>query len=248
MIDLTGKIALVTGGSRGIGRAVCLKLAACGADVAVNFSGDVGAAETVAGEVRNMGRRATAIRADVADAASVQSMMDKVAGEFGGVDILVNNAGVNSDGLLVRMKEEDWDRVIAVNLKGTFNCSQAAAKVMMKKRSGNIINVSSVVGITGNAGQANYTAAKAGVIGLTKTCARELASRNIRVNAVAPGFIETEMTAALSEELRAQVASRIPLGYFGAADDVANCIVFLASDASGYITGQTIVVDGGMVI
>jgi 3-oxoacyl-[acyl-carrier protein] reductase len=243
---LTGKVALVTGASRGIGRAIALRLAEAGADVIVNYSGsEAAAAETVA-KVKEFGRRATMIRANVGISEEVESMFKTALDEFGRIDILVNNAGITRDNLIMRMKEEEWDDVLAVNLKGVFNCIKAATRPMMKQRSGRIINITSVVGVLGNPGQANYVAAKAGVIGLTKTTARELASRNITVNAVAPGFIDTDMTAGLPEEVKASMLAQIPLGRLGQADEVAKVVTFLASDAASYMTGQTLHVDGGM--
>lgn len=248
MLDLSGKVALVTGGSRGIGRATCLKLASYGTDIAVNYSGSDESAAAVVAELTELGRRATAVKADVSDGKSVQEMIDRTVAEMGNLHILINNAGINRDALLLRLKEDDWDGVIATNLKGTFNCIQAAARVMIKNRAGAIVNLSSVVALTGNIGQANYTAAKAGIIGLTKSAAKELAPRGIRVNAVAPGFIETDMTAALSEEIKLKVAAKIPLGGFGMPEDVANLIAFLVSDEASYITGQTIIIDGGLAM
>ncbi|MBN2908268.1 3-oxoacyl-[acyl-carrier-protein] reductase [Polycladomyces sp. WAk] len=244
---LTGKVAIVTGGSRGIGRAVSLRLAREGADVAVVFAGNREKAEAVVGEIQEMGRRSVAIQADVSQADQVDAMVKQVIEAFGRIDILVNNAGITRDNLLLRLKEEDWDAVLSTNLKGVFLCTKAVTRQMMKQRFGRIINISSVVGLIGNPGQANYVAAKAGVIGLTKTAARELASRGITVNAIAPGFIETDMTAVLGEETREQMLSQIPLGRFGSAEDVAGAVAFLASDDAAYITGQTLNVDGGMV-
>ncbi len=243
-----GRIALVTGASRGIGRAVALALAANGADVAVNYAGSTQAAETVAEEIRAMGRKALVVQADVSDAAAVQQMIADVTKEFGRIDILVNNAGITRDGLLMRMKDEDWDAVLKTNLTGVYYCTKAVVKAMMKQRYGRIINMSSVVGVTGNAGQANYAAAKAGVIGFTKATAKELASRSITVNAVAPGFIESDMTAGLPDKAKTDMAASIPLGKIGQPADVAQAVVFLASDWAGYITGQTLHVDGGMVM
>jgi len=244
---LTGKVAIVTGGSRGIGRAVSLRLAREGADVAVVFAGNREKAEAVVGEIQEMGRRSVAIQADVSQADQVDAMVKQVIEAFGRIDILVNNAGITRDNLLLRLKEEDWDAVLSTNLKGVFLCTKAVTRQMMKQRFGRIINISSVVGLIGNPGQANYVAAKAGVIGLTKTAARELASRGITVNAIAPGFIETDMTAVLGEETREQMLGQIPLGRFGSAEDVAGAVAFLASDDAAYITGQTLNVDGGMV-
>ncbi len=243
-----GRIALVTGASRGIGKAVALALAANGADVAVNYAGSAQAAEAVAEEIRAMGRRALVVQADVSDAASVQQMIEKVTAEFGRVDILVNNAGITRDGLLMRMKDEDWDAVLKTNLNGVYYCTKAVVKGMMKQRYGRIINMTSVVGVMGNAGQANYAASKAGVIGFTKSVAKELGSRGITVNALAPGYIESDMTAGLPEKVKEEMASAIPLGKMGQPADVAQAVVFLASDWAGYITGQTLHVDGGMVM
>jgi 3-oxoacyl-[acyl-carrier protein] reductase len=215
--------------------------------VAVVFAGNREKAEAVVGEIQEMGRRSVAIQADVSQAEQVDAMVKQVVEAFGRIDILVNNAGITRDNLLLRLKEEDWDAVLSTNLKGVFLCTKAVTRQMMKQRFGRIINISSVVGLIGNPGQANYVAAKAGVIGLTKTAARELASRGISVNAVAPGFIETDMTAVLGEETREQMLGQIPLGRFGSAEDVAGAVAFLASDDAAYITGQTLNVDGGMV-
>jgi len=245
---LDGKAAIVTGASRGIGRAVALALADAGADVLVNYTGNLRAAEEVAQKIGEAGRRAYICRADVAQAEEAAGLVDAALKHFGRVDILVNNAGITRDNLIMRLKDEDWERVLAVNLKGAFNCMRAVARPMLKARRGRIINISSVVGITGNAGQANYAASKAGLIGLTRSVARELGSRNITVNTVAPGFIETDMTAALPEEAREKMLARVALGRFGKPAEVAAAVVFLASDAAGYITGQTLVVDGGMVM
>ncbi len=243
---LDGKVALVTGASRGIGRAIALRLAKAGANVAVNYAGsEAAAAETVAA-IKEMGRQAVMVRANVGNAEEVNNMFKEVLDQFGQIDILVNNAGITRDNLIMRMKEEEWDEVIDINLKGVFNCIKAATRPMMKQRGGRIINITSVVGVLGNAGQANYVAAKAGVIGLTKTTARELASRNITVNAVAPGFIDTDMTAKLPEDVRSSLLNQIPLGRLGQANEIAEVVLFLASDASGYMTGQTLHVDGGM--
>ncbi|WJQ11701.1 3-oxoacyl-[acyl-carrier-protein] reductase [Geobacillus stearothermophilus] len=245
---LEGKIALVTGASRGIGRAVALELARQGANVVVNYAGSEAKANEVVEMIRSLGREAIAVQADVARAEEVERLVKTALDQFGRLDILVNNAGITRDNLLMRMKEEEWDAVINTNLKGVFLCTKAVTRPMMKQRGGRIINIASVVGVIGNPGQANYVAAKAGVIGLTKTAARELASWNITVNAVAPGFITTDMTEALSEELKGEMLKQIPLARFGEPDDVARVVAFLASDAAGYMTGQTLHVDGGMVM
>lgn len=248
MSDLAGRKALVTGGSRGIGAAICMALADAGADVAVNFPGpDVPADETVA-QVRARGRNSVAVEGDVSDAAQVEHMVAAAHEALGGLDILVNNAGITRDNLLVRMSEADWDAVLAVDLKSVFLCSQAAAKIMMKARTGAVVNIASVIGQVGNAGQVNYAAAKAGVIAITKSCAKELASRGVRVNAVAPGFIETPMTAGLPEKVREAAQAQVPLGRFGAAEDVAQAVVWLCGERASYLTGQVINVDGGMVM
>ena len=246
MQRLEGKTALVTGASRGIGAAVALRLASEGATVVVNYSGSREAALGVVEAIIAAGGRASAVQADVSDPVACTALVEGVAAEYGAIDILVNNAGITRDGLIVRMSDEDWSAVLNTNLTGVFSVTRAAAKHMMKARSGSIINMASVVGISGNAGQANYAAAKAGVIGLTKSVARELASRRVRCNAVAPGFIETDMTAALTEAQRDGVAAAIAMGRFGTANDVAAAVAFLASDDSAYITGQTLAVDGGM--
>ncbi len=244
---LKGKTALVTGGARGIGRSICEELAAAGAELAVADVQRELAEDTAAG-FRDRGIRAKAFAVDVSDCSSVDDMVRAVLAEFGKVDILVNNAGITRDSLLIRMKEEAWDLVLAVNLKGTFNCIKAVARPMMKARSGRIVNIASVVGVMGNAGQANYSASKAGVIGLTKTAAKELASRGITVNAVAPGYIETEMTRKLSDEARRAFLDLIPLSRAGQPDDVARAVRFLAGPDAAYITGQVLHVDGGMVM
>ncbi|SFS51622.1 3-oxoacyl-[acyl-carrier-protein] reductase [Marininema halotolerans] len=244
---LEEKVALVTGGSRGIGRATSLALAKAGAHVAIVYAGNQDAAEDTATAVRDLGRQALIIQADVSKAADVDRAVKETVSTWGRVDILVNNAGIARDNLLLRIKEEDWDQVVDTNLKGVFLFTKAVTRPMMKQRFGRIINMSSVVGLKGNAGQANYTAAKAGVIGLTKSVARELASRNITVNAIAPGFIETDMTEAISDEMQKSMLEQIPLARLGKPEDVAQTVVFLASDHASYITGQTINVDGGMV-
>lgn len=245
-MNLLGKTALVTGASRGIGRAVAIALAEAGADVIVNYAGSEQLASEVSEQIRTMGRQSTAIRANVGSAAEVDTMVDSIIKQHGKLDILVNNAGITRDGLIMRMKEEDFDEVININLKGVFNCIKAVTRPMMKQRSGKIINIASVVASLGNAGQANYVAAKAGVIGLTKTTARELASRGINVNAVAPGFIETDMTGKLNEEIKQSLLTQIPLARFGQAEEIAKLVLYLASDDSSYMTGQTIHLDGGM--
>ena len=245
---LDGKTALVTGASRGIGRAIALRLAAEGARVAINYAGNVKAAEEVKAAIEAAGGTAILCRADVADSAAVEAMVADVAKEFGAIDILVNNAGITRDTLLMRMKDEDFAKVLDTNLKGVFYCTKAVAKLMMKKRSGRIVNMASVVGLVGNAGQTNYAAAKAGVIGFSKSAAKELASRGITVNAVAPGFIGTDMTADLPESVKEKALSDIPLGRAGQPEDVANAVLFLASEQASYITGQVVHVDGGMVM
>ena len=245
---LDGKCALVTGASRGIGRAVALKLASEGAKVALNFAGNEAAANEVRQEIEAAGGQAILVKADVANEAAVQEMVQKTADAFGRIDILVNNAGITRDGLLARMKEEDWDAVLSTNLKGVFLTTKAVAKLMMKQRAGRIVNMASVVGVCGNAGQANYSAAKAGVIGFTKTIARELASRGVTANAVAPGFIATDMTSVLSDKAKEAALTGIPLGRMGTPEDVAAAVLFLVSDQSSYITGQVLHVDGGMVM
>jgi 3-oxoacyl-[acyl-carrier protein] reductase len=246
-MGLRDKIAIVTGGSRGIGQAAAMALANAGADVVV-ADVNLEAAEEVAAEIRNLGGKSLAVKADVADAAGAAEMVQAAINEFGKVDILVNNAGITRDTLLMRMKEEDWDAVLNVNLKGVYNCTKAVISSMMKQRYGRIINIASVVGIIGNAGQANYASAKAGMIGFTKSVAREVASRNITVNAVAPGFIQTQMTDVLPDNVKAKLMEQIPMGRLGQPEDIADAVVFLASDAAGYITGQTISVNGGMVM
>ncbi|RSK51690.1 3-oxoacyl-[acyl-carrier-protein] reductase [Bacillus canaveralius] len=247
-MKLEGKAALVTGASRGIGREIALELARQGASVAVNYSGSEARANEVVDEIRALGREAFAVQADVANSDSVAAMVKETFEKFGKLDILVNNAGITRDNLLMRMKEEEWDDVINTNLKGVFLCTKAVTRQMMKQRSGRIINISSIVGVSGNAGQANYVAAKAGVIGLTKTTAKELASRGILVNAIAPGFISTDMTDKLSEEVKAEMLKQIPLARLGEPGDIARVAAFLASDDCGYMTGQTLHVDGGMVM
>lgn len=243
---LEGKVALVTGASRGIGRAIAIGLAEAGADVVVNYAGSEQAAEEVVRHIEGLGRRSFKVKADVASSAEVEEMVKQTLERFQKIDIMVNNAGITRDNLIMRMKEDEFDQVIDTNLKGVFNCIKAVTRPMMKQRSGKIINISSVVGVLGNAGQANYVAAKAGVIGLTKSAARELASRNIAVNAVAPGFIETDMTDKLTAEQRESMLQQIPFARLGQPEDIARVVRFLASDDSAYMTGQTIHVDGGM--
>jgi 3-oxoacyl-[acyl-carrier protein] reductase len=244
-MSISGKIALVTGAAQGIGRNIALALANDGADVAIcDVNPD--AAQKTAGDIGAAGRKSLALKANVSSSADVTAMIDTVVEKFGKIDILVNNAGITRDGLILRMKEEDWDLVLSINLKGSFLCTKAALKYMTKQRTGTIINIASIVGAMGNAGQANYVASKAGLIGLTKTIAREYANRGITANAVAPGFIDTAMTQALSENIRQDLAKQIPLGKLGTPEDVANAVRFLASPWASYITGQVIHVNGGM--
>ena len=247
-MSLQGKCALVTGGSRGIGRAVCLELARQGARVAVNYAGNAAAAEETVKACQDLGAEAFAIQADVADAAACDAMVKEVLARFGRVDILVNNAGITRDGLMLTMKESDWDTVLDTNLKGAFQCMKAVYRPMMKQKYGRVVNLSSIVGVRGNAGQANYAASKAGLIGLTKSMAKELAARNVTVNAVAPGFIDTDMTAALPEKAREAMLASIPMGRLGQAEDVARAVAFFAGDESAYVTGQVLCVDGGMAV
>lgn len=245
---LEAKVAIVTGASRGIGREIALTLAENGTNVVVNYMGNQALAEDVAAQIKALGRDSLAIKADVAKSEDVEQLVAQTIARFGRVDILINNAGITKDNLIMRMKEEDWDSVIETNLKSSFLLSKGVSRQMMKQRYGRIVNISSVVGIMGNAGQANYVAAKAGMIGLTKTLARELASRGITVNAIAPGFIETDMTEALGSEIKEQLLNQIPLARLGSTKDVANAVKFLVSDDASYITGQVINVDGGMVM
>ena len=247
-MSLEGKIAVVTGGSRGIGRAVCLELARQGAAVVFSYAGNTTAAGETEAACAALGRPARGVRADVTDAAAVKALLDGVVKEFDRIDILVNNAGITRDDLVMRMKEEDFDAVLATNLKGAFLCCKTAARTMIKQRFGRVVNVSSVVGLRGNAGQSNYAASKAGLIGLTKSAAKELAGRNVTVNAVAPGFVETDMTASLPDDVRAAYIDAIPLKRLGTPQDIADAVAFLASPGAGYITGQVICVDGGMAM
>lgn len=244
---LEGKVAIVTGGSRGIGRAISIALAEKGADVVLFYAGNQQKAEETQAEIEKLGRQSLALQVDVSNSEQVAAAFRQVTSTFKRLDILVNNAGITRDQLAIRLKEEDWDQVVDTNLKGTFLCSQAAIRPMLKQRKGRIINVSSVVAIAGNPGQANYCASKAGVIGLTKSMAKELAARNITVNAIAPGFIDTDMTQVLSEKQKQQILSGIPSGRFGKPEDVAEAVCFFASEGAGYITGQILNVDGGMV-
>ena len=248
MSDLTGQVALVTGGSRGIGRAICLELASCGAHVVVNYNSSAAAAEDLVAEIAASGGAAEAIQADVRHADQVAALFKTVLANHASIDILVNNAGITRDNVIMRLKPDDFDDVISTNLRSAWLCCREAARSMMRKRKGTIINITSVVGIAGNAGQSNYAASKAGLVGVTKSLAKELAGRGIRVNAVAPGFVETDMTADLSDELRARAIEAIPLGRMGEPRDIAKTVAFLASSNASYITGQTIIVDGGMVM
>ena len=246
--NLEGQIAVVTGASRGIGKAIAKELAAQGATVVINYNGSEVKADEVKHEIIEKGGCAQCMQCNVADYEGCEAFIKAVIEQFGRIDILVNNAGITKDGLLMRMSEEDFSDVIDVNLKGTFHCIRAVSRQMLRQRSGRIINLSSVSGVLGNAGQANYSASKAGVIGLTKSAARELASRGITVNAIAPGFINTEMTEVLSEKVKEGATAQIPLGKFGETEDIANAAAFLASDEARYITGQTLHVDGGMAM
>ena len=248
MPQLANKVALVTGGGRGIGRAISLELAARGATVIVNYNRSGAAADEVVARIEAKGGAAISLRADVSDADQVASMFKAIATDYKSIDILVNNAGVTRDNVIMMMKPTDFDAVIETNLRSCWLCCKSAARTMMRKRSGSIVNITSVVGIAGNGGQTNYAASKAGIIGLTKSLAKELAARGVRVNAVAPGFVETDMTADLADEIKSRAIEAIPLGRMGATEDIARAVAFLASDDASYITGQTLVVDGGMVM
>lgn len=247
-MTLQGKVAVVTGASRGIGKAIAIELGKRGAKVVVNYSKSVEGAEEAVSTIKAAGSEAVAVQADVAEAKAAAALIKAATEAFGRLDILVNNAGTTRDMLIAMMPEDDWDVVIRTNLKSAFNCSKAAVKTMMRQRNGRIINISSVSGVMGNGGQTNYSASKAGLIGLTKALAREVAARNITVNAIAPGFIPTDLTSSLSDELRNETMKMIPLGRWGTVEEVAHAVAFLASDEAGYITGQTLNVDGGMVM
>ena len=242
------KIVLVTGAGRGIGASIAKRFASEGAEVIVNYSGNDEAAQKTVDEIKATGGQAQKYKCSVNDSESVKVMIDEIIKKFGRIDILVNNAGITKDGLMLRMTDEDFDRVIDVNLKGTFNCTKYVSKYMLKQKSGKIINISSVVGLSGNAGQVNYSASKAGIIGITKSAAKELSSRGITVNAVAPGYVDTDMTKVLSDNIRNEILKNIPLQRMGNVEDISNCVAFLASEDASYITGQVISVDGGMHI
>lgn len=247
-MKLNGKVALVTGASRGIGAAIASKLASLGCDVAINYAGNIQKAEETLNAVKAYGVNAQIYQANVANYEEVDAMTKQIIKDFGHLDIIINNAGITSDNLMMRMDQDSFDSVIDVNLKGTWNVCKSITRPILKQRSGVIINLSSVVGINGNVGQVNYAASKAGVIGLTKSLAKEFAARNIRVNAVAPGYVKSDMTAKLSEEITEKVLENIPLGQLGEVEDIANAVAFLVSDDARYITGQVLVVDGGMAI
>ena len=248
MKSFENKIVLVTGAGRGIGASIAKRFASEGAEVIVNYSGNDEAAQKTVDEITATGGQAQKYKCSVNDSESVKVMIDEIIKKFGRIDILVNNAGITKDGLMLRMTDEDFDRVIDVNLKGTFNCTKYVSKYMLKQKSGKIINISSVVGLSGNAGQVNYSASKAGIIGITKSAAKELSSRGITVNAVAPGYVDTDMTKVLSDNIRNEILKNIPLQRMGNVEDISNCVAFLASEDASYITGQVISVDGGMHI
>ena len=245
---MSKKVAVVTGGSRGIGKAIALSLAKENYDVIINYRSKAEEAEKVVLEMKQLGSNAKAIQSDISRYQEVEAMIEDILKDYGQIDLLVNNAGITKDQLMLRMSEDDFSQVVDINLKGSFNCVKAVTKSMFKKRSGNIINISSVVGLIGNIGQVNYAASKAGVIGMTKSLAREYAARNIRVNAIAPGFIDTDMTESLSAELKEKIVNNIPLNALGKPEDIADMVVFLASDKAKYVTGQVIAVDGGMTM
>lgn len=245
---LTGKTALVTGGSRGIGKAIALELASQGANIVVNYTRNAEMAAGVVQEIEAFGVKALAVQGDVSKAAEAENLVEQAIAAFGQIDLLINNAGITRDTLLIRMKEEDWDEVLQINLKGAFLMTKLVGKAMLKKKTGRIVNITSVVGVMGNAGQANYAASKAGLIGLTKSAAKEFASRGITVNAVAPGFIRTDMTDALPEDVKNKYAEAIPLGAMGESEDIAKTVAFLCSEGARYITGQVLLVDGGLHI
>ena len=247
-MDLKGKVALVTGGSRGIGREIAIGFSKLGADIAITYNSNSTKAQELTEELIKNGVKAVAVKGDVSVEEDVNSIVNLVEKELGGIDILVNNAGITKDNLLIRMSPNDWDEVMNVNLKGVFLCTKAVTRGMMKKKYGKIINISSVVGITGNPGQGNYSASKAGIIGFTKSMAKELASRGIRVNAIAPGFIQTEMTDILKDDIKKSMLNSIPLNHFGSPKDISHVVNFLANEESDYITGEVIKVDGGMAI
>ena len=247
-MPLSGKIALVTGASRGIGRAIAIRLASDGAKVVVNFAGNLAKAQEVKEIIEANGGEAMLVQCDVSDFNAVEQMVKQVTDAWKSIDILINNAGITRDSLMLRMKPEDFDAVINTNLKGVFNCTKVVSKLMIKQRSGKVVNMSSVVALEGNAGQTNYAAAKAGIIGFTKSAARELAPRGITVNAIAPGFIETDMTSVLTDEIKQSIAARIPIGRLGRTEDIANVTAFLVSEQANYITGQVIAVDGGFAM
>ncbi|HNR93962.1 MAG TPA: 3-oxoacyl-[acyl-carrier-protein] reductase [Kiritimatiellia bacterium] len=246
-MDLNGKVAIVTGAARGIGQAVAVRLASAGADIAL-CDVQAGWLDETAGRIAELGRRAEKYAVDVSSSADVEAAISQIHQDFGHIDVLVNNAGITKDGLLARMSEQDWDAVLNVNLKGAFLFCKAASRIMMKQRTGSIVNMASIIGLIGNAGQCNYAASKGGLISLTKSVAKELAGRNVRANAVAPGFIETKMTEKLSPDVQQKMLEAIPMKRFGKPEDVANVVLFLASDASAYMTGQTLTVSGGMVM